>query len=101
MCVRPVLWPKLAQSQHQNQNSVFEEILAHELLITKSINNLVAVSFEEKDFSTFQFLQWYVSEQHEEEHLFGTIIDKIRIIGTEGKGIYFLDKEIGKLAPKA
>lgn len=89
------------KSEYPDLKSVFEEILQHELMITRSINNLVAASFDEKDFSTFQFLQWYVSEQHEEEHLFGTIIDKIRIIGTEGKGIYFLDKEIGKLAAKA
>jgi ferritin len=77
---------------------VFEKIFEHEQKVTQSINSLVAAAFEEKDFATFQFLQWYVSEQHEEEHLFQGILDKIRIIGTEGKGIYFLDKEIGKLA---
>ena len=48
--------------------------------------------------ATFQFLQWYVSEQHEEERLFKSILDKIDVIGLDGKGIYFLDKEIRKLA---
>lgn len=79
---------------------LFEKILDHERKITQSINNLVAKTFAEQDFSTFNFLQWYVSEQHEEEHLFQSILDKLNIIGVEGKGIYFFDKEIGKLAKK-
>jgi len=57
-----------------------------------------ASALAEQDFSTFQFLQWYVAEQHEEERLFKGILDKIGIIGLDGKGIYFLDKEIRKLA---
>lgn len=76
--------------------AVFKTTLEHERAITSSINNLVAAAFAEKDFSTFQFLQWYVSEQHEEEHLFQSIVDKMALIGTEGKGIYFFDKEIRK-----
>ena len=61
----------------------------------------VPAALAEEDFSTFQFLQWYVSEQHEEERLFKGILDKISVIGLEGKGIYFLDKEIRKLAGKS
>jgi len=89
------------ESTYTDLKDVFEKTLKHEYMVTQSINELVASSFAEKDFSTFQFLQWYVSEQHEEEHLFQGIIDKIRIIGIEGKGIYFVDKEIGKLARKS
>lgn len=85
------------QSQYKDLSDVFEQTLAHEKVITKAINDIVATAFEEKDFSTFQFLQWYVAEQHEEENLFQTIVDKIKIIGLDGKGIYFLDKEIKKL----
>lgn len=83
-----------------NLKSMFEEILKHERMITEQINNLVAKTFADQDFSTFNFLQWYVSEQHEEEHLFQSILDKLSIIGIEGKGVYFFDKEIGKLAKK-
>jgi ferritin len=72
-------------------------IYKHELSVTKDINNLVAAALEEKDFSTFNFLQWYVSEQHEEEHLFHSILDKATIIGTEGRGLFLLDKEIKKM----
>ena len=77
---------------------VFKITYEHELSITKAINNLVASALAEPDFATFQFLQWYVSEQHEEERLFKSILDKIDVIGLDGKGIYFLDKEIRKLA---
>ena len=77
---------------------VFEVTYKHELSITAAINQLVASALAEQDFSTFQFLQWYVTEQHEEERLFKSILDKIAVIGLDGKGIYFLDKEIKKLA---
>jgi len=78
--------------------AVFQMTYEHELKITKSINDVVATALAEQDFSSFQFLQWYVAEQHEEERLFKGILDKIGIIGLDGKGIYFLDKEIRKLA---
>ncbi len=79
---------------------VFEKTYEHEKFITASINELVGAALAEKDFSTFQFLQWYVSEQHEEEKLFRSILDKATLIGTEGRSLYFLDKEIRKFVPK-
>jgi len=85
------------EADYSSLEALFEKIYEHEKLVTKSINGLVEVAFSEKDFSTFQFLQWYVAEQHEEEHLFSSILDKIKLIGTEGKGLYFLDKEIGAM----
>ena len=86
------------QSEFKSLGEVFEVTYKHELTITAAINQLVASALAEQDFSTFQFLQWYVSEQHEEERLFKSILDKIAVIGLDGKGIYFLDKEIRKLA---
>ncbi len=80
---------------------VFEQTLNHEKYITKQINGLVETAFENKDFSTFQFLQWYVGEQHEEEALFQSIIDKIDLIGDERKGLFFLDREIATMANAA
>ena len=59
---------------------------------------LVHAAFEEKDYSTFNFLQWYVAEQHEEEKLFNTILDKIRIIGTEGRGLYHFDEQMRQMS---
>ncbi|NTW49298.1 MAG: non-heme ferritin [Chlorobiales bacterium] len=76
---------------------LLKSIYEHELAVTKEINTLVGSALEEKDFATFNFLQWYVSEQHEEEHLFHSILEKATMIGTEGRGLFLLDKEIKKL----
>ena len=53
---------------------MFQLLLEHELLVTASINNLVDVCLQEKDYSTHNFIQWYVSEQLEEEALAGMYI---------------------------
>ncbi|WP_294925406.1 non-heme ferritin [Sulfuricurvum sp.] len=79
---------------------VFEKTLQHEKLVTSKINALVEACLEEKDYSTFNFLQWYVAEQHEEEHLFRSILDLIDIVGLDGRGLYMVDKEIGKMSQK-
>lgn len=77
---------------------MFEKIYAHEQFITGKINDLVHLANTEPDYSTLQFLQWYVAEQHQEEFLFKSILDKIGLIGTEGQGLFFIDREIGNLA---
>lgn len=79
---------------------VFEKTLEHEIKITASINSLVETTLEVKDFSTFNFLQWYVSEQHEEEALFRGIVDKIKLIGKEGNGLYLADNYIKSVVGK-
>lgn len=84
-------------TEYASISDVFRKILSHEQLITGRINELVGAALEEKDFSTFNFLQWYVAEQHEEERLFTNILDKLAIIGEEGRGVYFFDKEVRKL----
>ncbi len=85
------------KSDYQTIREVFELTLAHEKEITKAINELVETAFDNKDFSTFNFLQWYVAEQHEEENLFQGIIDKMDLLGGDAKNLFFVDKEIGKL----
>jgi ferritin len=77
---------------------VFIGIYEHEKFITSRINELVDITLQEKDYSTFNFLQWYVAEQHEEEKLFKSILDKIDIIGLDGRGLFMVDREIGNLA---
>jgi len=79
---------------------LFQQTLAHEKMVTRAINNLAHVAITEQDYSTFNFLQWYVAEQHEEERLFQTVLNKIEIIGVTGKGIFLIDQEIGKLEEK-
>jgi ferritin len=77
---------------------MFEKIYAHEQFITSKINDLVHLATSESDYSTVQFLQWYVAEQHQEEFLFKGILDKIKLIGMEGQGLFFIDREIATLA---
>ncbi|MDH4018816.1 MAG: non-heme ferritin [Xanthomonadales bacterium] len=73
-------------------SEVFQATYEHEVFITSKINKLAKTAQQEDDFSTFNFLQWYVAEQHEEEKLFKSIIDKIEMIGPNG--LFFIDKEI-------
>lgn len=76
---------------------LFQQIYDHECHITKCINEIVHAAFTEQDYSTFNFLQWYVAEQREEEHLAKSILDKIKLIGTTGEALFFLDREVGDL----
>ncbi|MFA6600723.1 MAG: ferritin [Candidatus Omnitrophota bacterium] len=87
--------------QFKALGGVVEIALKHEQHITRCIGALAELAMDEKDYSTFQFLQWFVSEQHEEEALFRTVTDIIRVGGVEGHGLYFVDKEIGKLVGKS
>ncbi len=56
--------------------------------------------FSQKDFSTFNFLQWYVAEQREEEHLFKSILDMLEMIGTEGQGLFLFDQQLTQMAAR-
>lgn len=89
----PGAWADLA--------AVFHDALAHEQGITAAINALYKAAFDAGDFATVTFLQWFTSEQHEEERLLRTVLDKLRIIGADAKGLYWIDREIGKLAAQA
>ena len=77
---------------------VFKQTYEHECLVTKKINDLADAALKDKDYSTFNFLQWYVAEQHEEESLFKSILDRIEMIGMDGNGMFFIDQEMKKMA---
>jgi ferritin len=87
-------------AEFKSISNVMELVLEHERRLTSAINTLVETCLSEKDYSTFNFLQWYVAEQHEEERLFTSILDLIKITGTDGRGLFLIDKEIGKLSEK-
>ncbi len=74
----------------------FEEVLKHEQSITSKINDLFALARAEKDFASEITLQWYVTEQVEEESTVGQILDRLHAIGDQGGAIWYLDKEMGK-----
>ena len=76
---------------------MFQDLLNHEIAVSESINNLVDISLQEKDYATHNFLQWYVSEQIEEEALARNILDKIKLIGDDKGGFYLFDTDIKQL----
>ena len=76
---------------------MFEDLYDHEIYVSKSINELVHVALQEKDYATHNFLQWYVAEQMEEEALARTILDKINLIGNDKSGLYLFDRDVQQI----
>jgi len=77
---------------------VFQEVLKHEEFISASINELYAICTSEKDFTTANYLQWYITEQVEEESTVRSILDQIRLAGNEKGGLFMMDKELSARA---
>lgn len=89
-------------SDFKNVQELFESLLEHEMKITNSINEIVHETLVEKDYTTNHFLQWYVSEQLEEEALARTILDKLKLIGgAESAGLYLFDRDIASLSAES
>jgi len=86
----------LDQQSWSDIRSLLEEVYEHEKKVTKSIHELVAVSQEQKDFRTLNFLQWYVDEQLEEEILVKDILDQVKLIGNGPQSLYYINKELEK-----
>lgn len=78
-------------------SEMFEELYKHEVFVSESINDLVHITLNEKDYATHNFLQWYVAEQIEEEAQAKTILDKINLIGDDKGGLYLFDRDIQQL----
>ena len=74
--------------------AAFQEVLNHEIKVSKEINKLVEICLKEKDYTTHNFLQWYVSEQIEEEALARKVLDKLKLIGGEKGGLYLFDRDL-------
>ncbi len=77
---------------------VFQDTFRHEQMVTEAIYKLVDQSIIEKDHATNIFLQWFVTEQVEEESSAQKILDKIILIGDNKSGLLFLDHELGQRA---
>ncbi len=86
---------KLPPAKVAGVKELFDQILEHEQYISKSINEIVAVCEEVKDYTTNNWIQWFVKEQIEEEATARAIIDKLKLLGN--LGLYILDSEIMKL----
>jgi len=93
------LTPAIQQPNYEYKSlaEVFRTVYDSERMVTESVNELVEICTSERDFSSLNFIQWYVAEQHEEEVLFRSILDKIELVGDDGKGLFMLDQYLTTL----
>ena len=76
--------------------AVFEAVHEHEVKVTGLIYDLVNLATEMRDHATVNFLQWFINEQVEEETSADNIVQKLRLIGGDGGGLYMMDQELGR-----
>src|SRR5690606_24050486 len=91
--------PGMSQPPYEftSLKDVFVQAYKSELEVSEAINQIAAVCLQEADFTTYNFIQWYINEQLEEENLYRGILDKFKLVGDEGNNLYFIDAEIEKL----
>ena len=75
--------------------NAFEETLKHEQKVTSLINNLVDLAITERDHATNTFLQWFVTEQVEEEASDTEVIQNLKLAGNDPHSLFMLDRELG------
>ena len=83
-------------SKWKSPLDAMENVLSHEQKVTGLINDLVDLALDERDHATNIFLQWFVSEQVEEEDTAGSLVDKLKLIGKDANGLFMLDTELGQ-----
>lgn len=86
------------EAKYKSIHQVFENLLKHEMDVTNQINEVVHICLQEKDYTTHNFMQWYVSEQIEEEALARAVMDQLRLVGKDGSGMYMFDRDILKIS---
>lgn len=91
---------KAPPTEFDSVGALFQQVFEHEKFITDKINTLMDGALAEKDHSTVNFLQWYVAEQHEEEHTMQQVLDQIDHIGDSESALYFIDRAIGGMLHK-
>jgi ferritin len=79
--------------------AVFEATLEHEQKVTGLINDLVDVAHEERDHASNIFLQWFVSEQVEEEENVGGVLEQLKLMGDAKGALFMIDRELAKRSP--
>ena len=74
--------------------AVFESALDHERSVTSSINRLYDLVAREKDFASQAWLDWFATEQVEEEKTVGHIVDQLKMIGARSEALFLIDREL-------
>lgn len=87
-------------AEYKSALDVFEKVLAHEQLVTASIHKLYALALKENDYAAQVMLQWFVTEQVEEEKSAGEVVEQMKMVGDSKNGLLMLDRGLGKRGTK-
>ncbi len=82
--------------EFQSPTDAFQQVMQHEVHVTETIDRLYELAVQEKDYPMQVELQWFISEQVEEEKQARQILDQLKMIGDQGTALYLLDKELGE-----
>ena len=85
---------KAPASTFKSLLDMFEQTLKHEQFITRCINELSELALKEKDHATAVLLQWYITEQVEEEANDNDVLARLRLVGKDGNGLFMVDNEL-------
>ncbi len=95
-----VIIPQLEKPKatFEGLNELFDTFLKSEMFVTEQINHIIYECLQHKDYNVHNFMQWYVTEQLEEEAMARTLLDKLNIIGDDKSGHYLFDRDINAIA---
>ena len=95
-----VIIPNLEKpkANYASLNELFETFLESEMFVTQQINHLIYECLQHKEYNVHNFMQWYVTEQLEEEAVARTLLDRLNIIGDDKSGHYMFDRDINLIA---
>jgi len=86
------------KDSYKGLDELFEKFLESEMFVTEQINHVIYECLQHKDYNVHNFMQWYVTEQLEEEAMARTLLDKLKIIGNDKSGHYLFDRDINTIA---
>jgi ferritin len=84
------------QTSWKNNLDVFKDVQSHEAMVTASINTLYETALQEKDYPAQILLQWFITEQVEEEKNAAEIVQQLELIDAKGTAVLMLDHQLGK-----
>jgi ferritin len=83
-------------AEYKSALDVFEKVLAHEQLVTAAIHKLYALAVKEADYAAQVMLQWFVTEQVEEEKSATQVVEQLKMVSESKNGLYMLDRHLGE-----
>lgn len=80
---------------------IFEEVKKHEEKVTRSINDLYGLAVDDRDYASQVFLEWFITEQVEEEKNSSQVLESVRRVGDNQAALVMLDRELGSRSPES